>query len=218
MSPRSTSDKPQCHRPGSLPPGDPAADAAGATELIRSVGSQVDSAARQSGRRFRLGTASSNADPIVCPVSRVLARPGHTVLTMNIRIFVIGTVALLSAACTVTRQVHLYPVASGGVVQGVIVGHGQGHGTAKFVMPDGEVLLGEYSIVFGGAYGFGAILTSAGAGTTGGFSISGRGEGTASLIGNRGTSAQCEFINANMTGHGSGACRLSNGSIYRMLY
>jgi hypothetical protein len=137
---------------------------------------------------------------------------------MNARYSIIGVIALL-AGCTVTRQVHLYPVSPpGAVLQGEIVGHGQGHGTAKFVMPDGETLLGEYSIVFGGAYGFGTILSSAGLATTSTVSVDGRGEGTASLVGDRGTSAQCEFINANMTGHGSGACRLSNGSVYRLLY
>jgi hypothetical protein len=138
---------------------------------------------------------------------------------MDIRYLIIGVVAFLSAGCTVTRTVHLYPLSSpGAVVQGVIVGHGQGHGTAKFIMPDGEILLGEYSIVFDGAYGFGTILNSAGIGTASGVSINGRGEGTASLVGDRGTSVQCEFLNANMTGHGSGACKLSNGGVYRMLY
>jgi hypothetical protein len=128
-------------------------------------------------------------------------------------------VAFLCAGCTVTRQVHLYPVnPPGEVLQGEIVGHGQGHGTAKLVMPDGEVLLGEYSIVFGGAYGFGTILTSAGLATASSVSVDGLGEGMASLVGDRGTSAQCEFLNANMTGHGSGACRLSNGRLYRLLY
>ena len=138
---------------------------------------------------------------------------------MVVRYFVVGVLAFLSTGCTVTRQVHLYPLNTPGtVLQGVIVGHGQGHGTAKLVMPDGELLSGEYSIVFGGTYGFGSILTSAGFGSAAGVSINGRGEGTASMVGDRGTSAQCEFLNANMTGHGSGACRLSNGHVYRMLY
>ena len=72
--------------------------------------------------------------------------------------------SLLLTGCTVTRTVHLYPAnptpAETAVIQGVIVGHGQGHGTAKFTMPDGEILLGEYSIVFGGSVGFGTILGS----------------------------------------------------------
>ena len=29
---------------------------------------------------------------------------------------------------------------------------------------------------------------------------------------------QCEFLNANMTGHGYGACRTSKGVLYRMIY
>lgn len=138
--------------------------------------------------------------------------------------------SFLLAGCTVTRTVHLYPISpipsETAVLQGVIVGHGQGHGTAKITMPDGEILLGEYSIVFGGSVGFGTILASVYGpngvksvnGTSTSVSIDGRGEGSASLVGDRGTSAQCEFLNANMTGHGYGACRLSKGNIYKMLY
>jgi len=134
------------------------------------------------------------------------------------------------AGCTVTRTVHLYPISplpsEPGVLQGVIVGHGQGHGTAKITMPDGEILSGEYSIVFGSSVGFGTILASVYGpggvasvnGTSASVKIDGRGEGSASLVGDRGTSAQCEFLNANMTGHGYGACRLSKGDVYRMLY
>jgi hypothetical protein len=138
--------------------------------------------------------------------------------------------SLLLPGCTVTRTVHLYPMSpipsETAVLQGVIVGHGQGHGTAKITMPDGEILLGEYSIVFGGSVGFGTILASVYGpggvasvnGTSASVKIDGRGEGSASLVGDRGTSAQCEFLNANMTGHGYGACRLSKGNVYRMLY
>jgi hypothetical protein len=138
--------------------------------------------------------------------------------------------SLILTGCTVTRTVHLYPAnptpSKTAVVQGVIVGHGQGHGTAKLIMPDGEILLGEYSIVFGGSVGFGTILGSVsgpgGAASVNGVSesvkIEGRGEGSASLVGDRGTSMQCEFLNNNMTGHGMGACRSSKGELYRLLY
>lgn len=141
--------------------------------------------------------------------------------------------ALLLASlcgCTVTRTVHLYPVnapaADAAVLTGVIVGHGQGHGIAKINMPDGEVLNGEYSIVFGGSYGFGSIMgtvygpggSASVNGTSANVSISGRGEGSASVVGDRGTTAQCEFLNANMTGHGYGACRTSKGLTYKMIY
>jgi hypothetical protein len=141
------------------------------------------------------------------------------------------------AGCTVTRSIHLYPInpipSETPVLPGVIVGHGQGHGTAKITMPDGEILLGEYSIVFGDSMGFGAILDSvypssdgkpAGGAyasvkvESGGSIYSAPGKGSASLVGPHGTSMQCEFLNANMTGHGSGACRSSKGNLYRMLY
>ena len=138
--------------------------------------------------------------------------------------------SLILTGCTVTRTVHLYPAnptpSETAVVQGVIVGHGHGHGTAKLIMPDGEILLGEYSIVFGGSVGFGTILGSVsgpgGAASVNGVSesvkIEGRGEGSASLVGDRGTSMQCEFLNNNTTGHGMGACRSSKGELYRLLY
>lgn len=154
-------------------------------------------------------------------------KSGRALVITLPRIFA-ATLSLTLIGCTVTRTVRLYPLAppESAVLQGVMVGHGQGHGTAKITMTDGEILLGEYSIVFGGSVGFGSILARAYGpgtarsvnGTSVSVNIDGRGEGTASLVGERGTSAQCEFLNANMTGHGSGACRLSNGSVYRMLY
>jgi hypothetical protein len=172
-----------------------------------------------------------------CPICRdkrsvyavvSIRRNLERVLVITLQRICTASVSLALVACTVTRTVHLYPVSppETAVLQGVWVGHGQGHGTAKITMPDGEVLLGEYSIVFGGSVGFGSILATAygpgGAtavnGTSASVKIDGRGEGSASLVGDRGTSAQCEFLNANMTGHGSGACRLSNGTVYRMLY
>ncbi len=149
---------------------------------------------------------------------------------IKFQMFSAAIVLAALAACTVTRTVHLYPAGPGtsetAVLQGKIVGHGQGHGIAEITMSDGEILRGEYSIVFGGSMGFGTIIGSAygsggGAsvsGTSANVSVDGRGEGSASLVGDRGTSAQCEFLNANMTGHGSGACRLSKGGVYRMLY
>lgn len=134
------------------------------------------------------------------------------------------------AACTIERTPHLYPrnevAASGGVVSGQFVGHGNLHGTAKFNMPDGEVLNGEYSIVADGEMhsgnGFASVYGASGpsslTGSSFGYSMSGRGNGEASLFGNRGTQLECEFANNNMTGHGSGECRSSKGGLYKMQY
>jgi len=137
---------------------------------------------------------------------------------------------LCTAACTVVRPVHLYPVSgvapTSGVVQGEIVGHGQGHGVATVAMPDGEHLSGDYSIVFGGSVGFGSIFASVygphgtafGNANSTNISMSNEGQGSISLIGDKGTSMTCEFLNANMTGHGYGACQTSSGATYRMIY
>lgn len=134
------------------------------------------------------------------------------------------------SSCVVKRPLHLYPtgdkISDPAVLQGLFVGHGQGRGTARIDMPDGEVLQGEYSIVFGGAVGFGSIIRSVYgsngsatiSGTSANVSVQGKGEGEASLVGNRGTTMECEFLNANMTGHGFGACRSSRGIVYRLMY
>ena len=134
------------------------------------------------------------------------------------------------ADCTVERDVHLYPINETApattVLAGKLVGHGEGHGTIAIAMPDGEPLQGEYSIVFDSTVGFGTIFgtvfgpggVAAGTGTSTNISVSGEGQGTASLVGNQGTSMQCEFLNANLTGHGYGACKTAKGATYRMMY
>ena len=142
------------------------------------------------------------------------------------------TVVLILAlsGCVIKRPLHLYPtgdkISDPAVLQGLFVGHGRGRGTARIDMPDGEVLEGEYSIVFGGAVGFGSILGSvygpngsaSVSGSSANVSVEGKGEGEASLVGIRGTTMECEFLNANMTGHGFGACRSSKGIVYRLMY
>jgi hypothetical protein len=140
------------------------------------------------------------------------------------------TLLLDVTGCTVVRPLHLYPTNTTAletrVLEGQLVGHGQGHGTAETTMPDGEILQGEYSIVFNGSVSFGSIFgtvygpggVASGSGTSTSFTMAGEGQGSASLAGNRGTSMQCEFLNANMTGHGYGACRSSKGGVYRLLY
>ncbi len=93
-------------------------------------------------------------------------------------------------------------------------------------MPDGEVLRGEYSVVRGGAIQFGSIFESVygpggvatGAGTTTNYAMPGSSPGMASAFGTKGTSMDCEFYNDNVSGHGMGACRCSQGSLYRVQY
>ncbi|MFZ1964782.1 MAG: hypothetical protein WAU78_15185 [Roseiarcus sp.] len=133
-------------------------------------------------------------------------------------------------ACAVAREPQLYPINDtanqSGVLDAKMLGHGEGHGTLEIVAPDGEKFQGEYSIVFGSSVGFRSILATssgaAGSATTSGFStnvaISGSGQGSAVLSGDRGTSIQCEFLNNNLTGHGYGGCQSSKGGLYRMVY
>ncbi len=40
----------------------------------------------------------------------------------------------------------------------------------------------------------------------------------ASAFGSKGTSIDCEFYNDNVSGHGMGACKSSQGVLYRLQY
>ena len=104
--------------------------------------------------------------------------------------------------------------------------YGTGHGSIEILMPDGETMTGEFSIVRGGAIGFGAIFGSVygpgGAATVSGGSTSyvipGGSPGMASAFGSNGTSMDCEFYNDNVSGHGMGAGKSSSGGLYRLQY
>jgi hypothetical protein len=138
---------------------------------------------------------------------------------------------IMLSGCTVERTSHLYPNNNAadmtGVLEGRIIGHDD-HGTMDVSMPDGERLTGAYSIVPEGSVsvGFGSVFAtvygshgaaSAG-GTTRAFAFPAGGQGVASLFGPKGTTLECEFLNSKTTGHGYGACRSSDGGIYRLMY
>lgn len=103
---------------------------------------------------------------------------------------------LFLAACVV-RHPKLYPdndtARAVGPLQAKLIGHGNLNGTITTTMPDGEVLEGRYSINLSG-------------------------EAMADMDGPKKTTAHCEFMNNNFTGHGHGICRISNGALYRMQY
>ena len=137
---------------------------------------------------------------------------------------------MLLTSCTITRYAHLYPIddvsMANGVLEAKFMAHGTGHGEVEIVMPDGELLKGEFSIVRGGSVGFGNIFAtvygkggSASASTLGtSYNVEGASPGMASAFGNKGTSMQCEFYNDNWSGHGYGACKSSKENFYRLQY
>lgn len=137
-------------------------------------------------------------------------------------------VALVAAGCA--RSARLYPAndvaISGGVLSAKFMAYGTGHGEIEITLPDGEEVRGEYSIVRGGAVGFGTIYGSvygpAGVATYSGTSstvvMPGGSQGLASMFGSRGTAMQCEFLNDNSSGHGHGACKSSKDALYRLQY
>lgn len=134
------------------------------------------------------------------------------------------------ASAPVVRSARLYPANDlarpGGVLSAQFIDSGTGHGLIEMTLPDGEVLTGEYTVVRGGAVQFGSIFESVygpggvatGTGTASTYSMAGSSPGTASAFGSKGSSMDCEFYNDNVSGHGMGACRSSQGALYRLQY
>ncbi len=137
--------------------------------------------------------------------------------------------AMLLAGCSVQREARLYPAndmaRTGGVLTGIFVANGSGHGTAAITLPTGEQLNGEFTIVRGGSIGFGSIYGQVYGpggvanvyGSSSSYTVEGSSRGTASVFG-QGISMDCEFYNDNKSGHGMGACRSSKGALYKLQY
>ena len=75
----------------------------------------------------------------------------------NFLLVVLIGVAFMGCA----RNARLYPANDLAIASGVLtarfMAYGTGNGEIEITMPDGELLKGEYSIVRGGAMGFGNI-------------------------------------------------------------
>jgi hypothetical protein len=102
---------------------------------------------------------------------------------------------------------------------------GPGAGSLRAVMPDGEVLTGQYAIVQAGASGFGSIYASAFAPLAIPGVVYGRSRTAersspclVSLAGDHGTLMQCEFYYDNIFHHGSGGCSASHGALFRLQF
>lgn len=139
-------------------------------------------------------------------------------------------VMLVSLMTGCARNARLYPAnekaTPGGVLTARFMDYGTGNGKIEITMPDKEILKGEYSVVTGGAIGFGTIYGSvygsggsaSVSGVSNSYVIPGGSRGMASLFGDKGTSMECEFVNDNWTSHGHGACKASTGAMYRLQY
>ena len=137
---------------------------------------------------------------------------------------------LLIAGCVIARDVQLYPDNAAahalGPLHARIVGHGNLNGTATMGLPNGQLLEGRYSISHGGGFGVDSVYASvygpggSASGSAVGTStfVSGEVFGEADMMRPQGTTAHCEFLNDNFNGHGHGAYRISDGSLYRMQY
>ena len=103
---------------------------------------------------------------------------------------------------------------------------GTGYGEITIVMPDGEILSGEYTTGRAINLNFGNILSSVygteggafGTGTETVLRLQGGNPGIATLYGDRGNKMQCEYFVGNQAGKGRGACKKNDGSLYRLQF
>jgi hypothetical protein len=135
-------------------------------------------------------------------------------------------VLLFLVACT--KQARLYPVndlaSTTGVLKAKYKDSGAGYGEITIVMPDGEILSGEYTTGRAINLNFGNLLSNVygteegafGTGTATVLRLQGTNPGIATLYGDRGTLMQCEYFVGNLAGKGRGACKKNDGSLYRL--
>ena len=136
------------------------------------------------------------------------------------------------AGCSSVPQhgaVNFYPANPEANAIGVLTGEYQADGprlgSLRAVMPDGEVLTGQYAIVSADASGFGSIYTSALTPLAVPGVVYGRSRMAersspcrATVFRDRGTAMECEFYNDNVFNHGYGGCRSSRGAVFRLQF
>jgi len=140
-------------------------------------------------------------------------------------VILLAAVSLLGCTARGTAHGNVYNLATGEKTPFSYTFNGSGHGNMAATFANGEVGTGEYSIAVGGTVGWGSVFGSVygpegsatGSATATSVSQSGRREGEAILIGDKGSILTCEFT-VGMTGHGFGACRSKKGELYKVLF
>lgn len=142
------------------------------------------------------------------------------------RFTLVALICFSFIGCASTAK--LYPgnaeAQSIGILKATYKNWGTGQGAIFITLPSGEILEGEYTTVDTSTYSFGNIYSSVygaggsafGSGSVMSTSVAGSNPGMASLFGNRGTTMDCEYIVNNWTGNGAGACKASNGAIFKL--
>ena len=136
--------------------------------------------------------------------------------------------ALLSSCMSLERDADLAPTndqaAAIGTLRARFIAHGTGNGEAELTMPDGVTMAGLYHIDRDPLLGFGDVIVAAltkegtAAMLTAIGGIQEVSAGTVTVSNPNGAQGSCEFYNNNISGHGFGACELSNGALYRLQY
>ncbi len=137
------------------------------------------------------------------------------------RSLVVPLLALCLSACTGTAR--LYDTSNGTVTYLRYKFGLSGHGSIRGTLPSGEKMNGEYSTVPGTVAGWGSIYASVQATETGSTATAtGRVEssgysqhGTATMVGDRGGSLECEYV-VSTANHGYGGCRSKAGTLYKI--
>jgi len=125
-------------------------------------------------------------------------------------------------------QARLYPInhqaAKTGIIRVTFIDTLMGQGELSAILPDGEVLQGEYTTVDSSSRSYGNIYThisstlgsAYGYGSTSSTTIQGSSPGNATLYGNNGTRVDCDYIANNFSRNGFGVCKTSDGALYKL--
>jgi len=144
----------------------------------------------------------------------------------------IAVVSILAfSICGCSRNASLVPsnvaAAQIGPIQAHFKAYGMGTGEVSMSLPAGETMTGRYQLdrkenivsynteLLVAVFGKGTVQSTAQQMVNGAPEWS---PGTVDVASAAGTSCHCELMNNNLSGHGQGACALSNGALFRLDY
>jgi hypothetical protein len=134
---------------------------------------------------------------------------------IQMAVLVTSTSMLLAFGCATMKMAHLY-TADGQVVEAEFTYSGNGRGTVKVTLPDGEAFTGEYFTVANIGLSTSALITPWGPITSVSVSQAGQQVSHITAVGSRGTQLTC--VSFPRGSHGFGGCRDSKAREYRLHY
>jgi len=127
--------------------------------------------------------------------------------------------ALVLCLAGCIKKARLYNLTTGEVTEAQFSYSGTGKGKITAMAASGENFRGEYRTIPGGDVSWGAIYAGVyGSAVAGTSRMSAQQRGSAIATGDKGTIIQCEYITSAWNGAGTGACKDSHGTLYKLMF